>query len=233
VDGDGQPAECQPACNANAIPYAWEVAQGITGDCNANGIPDDCEDGSVRDDTGNMGALAAGTSVSATLSDHVRATTVVRVRIDVIADMSDPDAYVVLALNGVTVAPDLGPGSGAACPKLPVAFEIDVSAVQWGTVIDAAEAPGNIVATLSGSGALGDAACGTGLSRVRVSYGGTGYDCDGDGEPDLCQLASGQGDCDANGIFDACERGGVGDTDSDGIPDVCERARGDFNLPSS
>ena len=147
-----------------------------------------------------------------------------------IADMADPDAYVTLALNGVSVATDLGAGAGAACPKLPAAFEIDVSAALWATVIDAAEAPGSVVVTLSGSAALGDAACSNGLSRVRISYGGTGYDCDGDGAPDLCQLAAGEGDCDANGIFDACEAGGSGDSDSDGIPDSCERARGDFNL---
>ena len=230
VDGDGQPDACQPDCNANALPDAWEIAQDIAGDCNANGIPDDCEDGSVRDDTGNMGALAAGTSVSATLAGHVPATTTVGVRVDVIADMEDPDAYVTLALNGVSVATDLGTGAGAACPKLPIALEIDVSAALWRTVIDAAEVPGTVTVTLAGGEALGDAACSNGLSRVRISYGGEGYDCDGDGTPDLCQLASGEGDCDGNGIFDACEAGGSGDTDSDGIPDSCERARGDFNL---
>jgi hypothetical protein len=66
-----------------------------------------------------------------------------------------------------------------------------------------------------------------------VSYGGPAYDCDQDGQPDNCQLAAGEGDCDANGIFDACERGTLNDTDSDGVPDSCERAYGDFNLDGS
>lgn len=230
ADGDSQPDECQPDCNGNARPDAWEVAQGLADDCNLNGIPDDCEDGSVRGDTGNMGALAAGTSVTATLEGHMPATTTVSVRVDVIADMADPDAYVALALNGIAVAADLGAGAGAACPMLPIAFEIDVSAVLWTTVIDAADVPGTVTVTLAGGEALGDEACSNGLSRVRISYGGSGYDCDGNGEPDLCQLAAGEGDCDENGTFDACEAGGAGDSDSDGIPDSCERARGDFNL---
>jgi hypothetical protein len=51
-----------------------------------------------------------------------------------------------------------------------------------------------------------------------------------DGQPDSCQLAAGEGDCDGNGIFDACEAGGAGDTDSDGHPDICERKYGDLNL---
>jgi hypothetical protein len=63
-----------------------------------------------------------------------------------------------------------------------------------------------------------------------VTYGGPGYDCDGDGQPDSCQLAVGLGDCDDDGILDACEAGGPGDTDADGTPDSCERDFGDFNL---
>ena len=230
VDGDGQPDACQPDCNGNALPDAWEVAQGIAGDCNANGLPDDCEDGSIRADTGDMGALAAAASVSATLSGHTAATTAVDVRIDIVADMPGADAYVTLELNGIVIAGDVGAGDPAACTKAPRTFDLEVGVAQWAQVISAAAKPGEVVVRLSGSAGLGAAACSNGLSRVRISYGGAGYDCDGDGEPDLCQLASGEGDCDANGIYDACEAGGAGDTDSDAIPDSCERARGDFNL---
>lgn len=80
------------------------------------------------------------------------------------------------------------------------------------------------------SAAVSEDQCEKGITRVSVRYGGPDYDCDGDGRPDSCQLAVGEGDCDSNGIFDACEAGGPGDTDADGRPDSCEPAYGDFNL---
>jgi hypothetical protein len=230
VDANGQPDVCQPDCNGNEIPDAWEIAQGTAGDCNMNSLPDDCEDGQIRGDTGPIGGLAAGSAVSATLTGHTLATTSVRVRIDLVADLVGPDAYVTLAFNGVEMEADLGAGSGSACPTSPLAMERDVSVVQWANVIDAATTAGEVVVKLTGSGGLGSSACTNGLTRVRISYGGAGYDCDGDGQSDLCELASGQGDCDSNGVFDACEAGGAGDSDSDGIPDSCEVSRGDFNL---
>jgi hypothetical protein len=72
--------------------------------------------------------------------------------------------------------------------------------------------------------------CNTAFARVTVTYGGTDFDCDGDGYSDICQFDPATDDCNANGIFDACETGGPGDMDSDGTPDTCEQARGDFNL---
>ena len=229
VDGNAQPDACQPDCNANALPDAWEVAQDLADDCNDNELPDECEDGSVRADTGNMGGLAAGMSVVRTLSGQSAATTAVHVRIDLIADMTGPDAYVTLELNGIIAATDLSAGN-AACPSAPAAVDLELSVTQWAPVIAAAATPGTVEVRLVGSDGLSAAACASGQSRVRISYGGAGYDCDGDGEPDLCQLAAGEGDCDGNGALDACEAGGAGDTDSDGIPDTCERARGDFDL---
>jgi hypothetical protein len=154
----------------------------------------------------------------------------VHVRIDVLADMAAADAYLTIELNGSVVAPELRVDGTSGCPKAALTFSIDLSVAQWAQVIAAAESPGSVRVALIASAGVGTVPCANGASRVRVSYGGSGYDCDGDGASDLCQLAAGDGDCDANGIYDACETGGPGDTDSDGIPDGCERARGDFNL---
>jgi len=230
VDGNGEPDACQPDCNANARPDAWEIEQGLADDCNANDLPDDCEDGSVRRDTGDLGGIAAGTSLSGVLVGNTLATTSVAVRIDVIADFATADAYVALELNGIPVAEDIAPDAPTPCSKSPIGVELELSMAEWAQVIDAAAVPGEVAVRITGSGDLGALPCGTGLSRVRISYGGVGYDCDADGDSDLCQLAAGEGDCDGNGVLDGCETGGAGDTDSDGIPDSCERARGDFDL---
>jgi hypothetical protein len=48
LDGNGVPDPCDPDCNGDAQPDAYEIQQGAA-DCNANGVPDTCD-------------LAAGTS---------------------------------------------------------------------------------------------------------------------------------------------------------------------------
>jgi len=229
VDGNGELDACQEDCNGDGLPDEWQVMQGLVGDCNGNGIPDDCEDGSVRADTGHMGALAGGQSVSVTLEGQGLSTTAVHVQVDLVADFSAEGAAVELSLNGIPIMQVVDAG-GASCPDLPQSSGLELSAVQWAQVIDAASAAGEVLVRLMASDQVGDTVCSAALARVRIWYGGAGYDCDGDGEPDLCQLASGEGDCDGNGTYDACEAGGPGDTDSDGIPDSCETSRGDFNL---
>jgi hypothetical protein len=230
IDGNGEPDACQPDCNANTLPDAWEIVQGLAGDCNANDLPDDCEDGSVRRDTSDLGGIAAGTVATAVLSGNTVATTSVALRIEMIADFPSVDAYVTLDLNGVAVARDIAPDSPSSCAAKPIVVEHELSMAEWAQVIDAAAAPGEVVVRLVGSEGMSQVPCSAGVSRVSISYGGAGYDCDGDGDSDLCQLAAGEGDCDSNGVLDACEAGGAGDSDSDGIPDSCERERGDFNL---
>ena len=229
VDGDGQPDSCQPDCNANGRPDAWEIAQGLVTDCDANSVPDDCEDGTVRADTGLMGALASGVTLSATLTGQARATTSVALRVDVIAGLGAAGASVRLELNGIAAAESIGAGGGT-CPSSPDTYATELTMVDWMQVMDAASVPGQVVVRLVANDAVSAAPCGNAVARVRLEYGGDAYDCDGDGASDFCQLASGTGDCDENGVFDACEAGGPGDTDADGIPDSCEIARGDFNL---
>ena len=43
VNGNNIPDECEPDCNANGLPDAWEVDTGLAIDCNANNILDACD----------------------------------------------------------------------------------------------------------------------------------------------------------------------------------------------
>lgn len=55
--------------------------------------------------------------------------------------------------------------------------------------------------------------------------GDAGVDCDANGTPDACDIASGtHADCNGNGIPDACDvaSGAELDLDENGVPDVCE-----------
>ncbi len=51
-----------------------------------------------------------------------------------------------------------------------------------------------------------------------------GFDCDGNGTPDDCDLAGGLFDCNGNGVIDTCDigTGAAADCNANGIPDDCD-----------
>ena len=55
LDGNGRPDECDPDCNGDGAPDAWEIAEGDAVDCNGNGVPDACDiaDGDAADADGD------------------------------------------------------------------------------------------------------------------------------------------------------------------------------------
>jgi len=63
----------------------------------------------------------------------------------------------------------------------------------------------------------------------RIEPGSAQSDCDGDGAPDACEIASGsEQDCNANTVPDSCEiaSGAAPDCNSNGVPDSCDIASG-------
>jgi len=67
------------------------------------------------------------------------------------------------------------------------------------------------------------------IADVVILYrnGDAGDDCDGNGTPDACDLASGAAaDCNGNGLPDSCdiESGASEDQDGNGVPDECTTA---------
>ncbi|MCR9245978.1 MAG: PQQ-dependent sugar dehydrogenase [bacterium] len=62
-----------------------------------------------------------------------------------------------------------------------------------------------------------------GARILRVRYGDP-LDCDGNGLPDSCELASGAADCNGNGVLDVCDlqNGTSHDFDGNGVPDECD-----------
>ena len=230
ADGNGVPDACQADCNGNGIPDDLEISQGDAQDCDGNGAPDECGDGSLGGDTGNMGPVGAGQPATATLFGQAPSSTLVQIRVEVRGDLGDSSEFLSLTLNGVAVGGDIFRLDGVDCPQQPSAYRISLSSAQWSQVLAAAGVAGAVQVRLQASAPVSGAECSSGSSRVVVSYSGTGYDCDADGQPDSCQLDSGAEDCNGNGLLDVCEAGGPGDSDGDGTPDSCEREFGDFNL---
>jgi hypothetical protein len=201
-----------------------------TPDCNDNGYPDSCEDGTVRADTGALAFSGnAGAAVSV-LADQVASTSPVTVRIVARADLDAGDEYLTLTLNDVELGGQLFLSSGSSCGEVPDVATLTLTASQWARVLTAGDDPGTVRLVVVPSSDVDVSGCDSAGVRVVITYGGPIFDCDGDGTSDLCQLASGIGDCDGNGVLDACEVGGPGDTDGNGWPDACQIAYGDFDL---
>jgi hypothetical protein len=230
ADGNGIPDPCQEDCNLNSLPDSYEIAQGLSEDCDDDGLLNECEDGYSEGDTGDMGPVGAGQPVQGFLIGQTDASTEVKVRVEARSDLDGSTEFLTLSLNDVAVGGQLFRMDASECPSKPDAVEVVVSLDQWNQILDASSTVGEVRVRLVASAAVSASQCSNGSTRVTVLYGGPGYDCDMDGQPDSCQLAAGEGDCDGNGIFDACEAGGAGDTDSDGHPDICERKYGDLNL---
>ncbi len=115
--------------------------------------------------------------------------------------------------------PRNGDGSHAA----PDIATITVPAATWNAI------PGSTATTIAVEfivAVLVDPAlCSSPLSIVRVTYGGSEYDCNTNGTQDLCEIANGVAHCDQDGALDAYEiANGALDKDTDGRPDACEEA---------
>ena len=190
-DLDGIPDPCEldfgteTDCNQNGILDSCDFAAGAP-DCNANGIPDDCEtdcDGNGIPDDCDIAAGASDCDLNG-LPD--------------VCDLSfgfaeDCDGNAVPDLcqiaSGVSSDCD-GSGVPDACE---IASGVSVDC-DGDTVPDscqlAAGAP-----DCNGNGTLDTCDLASGFDT----------DCDGNGIPDACDFAAGALDCNANGILDSCD----------------------------
>ena len=71
------------------------------------------------------------------------------------------------------------------------------------------------------TGATGPTTVGGRILRVRY---GDPTDCDGNGQPDVCEIANGAADCNMNLVLDVCDlaNGTSHDFDHNGAPDECD-----------
>ncbi len=245
-NGNGIPDECDIAsgfsqdCNNNGIPDDCEIARGSAQDCNGNGIPDECDlmpspDTPAHDNCADAEPICPtvtyyGTTVGATSDGSASCG----------SSGSTPDVwylyqpygngYASFSLAGSAYDTVLSIHSG--CPG--------TTANQLACNDDYGGAQSTITNFLVHNGQKY-------WIRVSGKSGATGEfqlllsgptctavdDCNGNGIPDECDIASGLSqDCNHNGIPDECDvaAGTSLDLNQNGIPDECERALlGDMN----
>ncbi|MFM8817964.1 MAG: dockerin type I repeat-containing protein [Phycisphaerales bacterium] len=232
-DADGRIDSCAiaqqlvPDCNGNGTPDGCDIASGTSLDCNANGKPDSCDlsPATVSLVTPRQAPFFGGVPLQYTISGPRRATTDVDLRIQYLGySYAYWGQYFRPSIDGAEFGAWYDAYWGGCSSGTRT---VTVPRDQW----NAAASDGTIVLRVqqdSGSN-CGDSSC-----IVTVTYVAEpiSRDCNTNGIPDVCDLASGfEHDCDANGIPESCDiAGGAEDENGNGYQDDCELRRGDLNL---
>jgi len=194
-DGGNSFAEvCGEDCNENQLIDEFEILFGLSDDCDANGVPDECdvEGGSDCNMNGVPDAcdLLGGDSADCDANG--------------LPDECDEDCNG----NGSPDICDVKSGLAPDCDGNGLPDECDIAD---GSLIDCN--------TDGLPDICGEDCNGTGLADECDIESGDSLDCDTNGVPDECDP-----DCDTNGIPDVCdiEQGDLSDCDQNSVPDVCE-----------
>ena len=194
-DGGNSFAEvCGEDCNGNQLIDEFEILFGLSDDCDANGVPDECdlEGGFDCNMNGVPDAcdLLGGDSADCDANG--------------LPDECDEDCNG----NGSPDICDVKSGLAPDCDGNGLPDECDIAD---GSLIDCN--------TDGLPDICGEDCNGTGLADECDIESGDSLDCDTNGVPDECDP-----DCDTNGIPDVCdiEQGDLSDCDQNSVPDVCE-----------
>ncbi len=232
-DSDGRLDHCAiasglvPDCNANGTPDSCDIAQGSAFDCDGNGVPDSCDsdddgDGTIDAcdgcpaDAAKTAPGQCGCGAPDTDTDG-----------DGTADCNDEDDDNDGVADGQDAFP-LDAGESVDSDGDGVGDNADTDDDGDGTPDDADGCPHDPFKTTPGQ-------CGCGVPDSDADWDGIADcidncasvhnpgqgDCDGDGVGDACE---GEPDCDGNGVPDWCDiaHGGVPDCDGNGYPDSCD-----------
>lgn len=226
-------------CNFNATADAVDIATGASSDCNANGVPDEC-DIDVSDPDGNslysldvnLNFTPDECEIDCNLNGEPDAWEIEQdpskdIDDDGIIDVCEPDC------NGNSLPDDYDLAEGAAdCNANNVIDSCEDDCNSNGVPDDCDTDPTdpdgdeNVSPDCNENG-IPDACD---LSRPFLFS----LDCNGNDVPDECELSP-ESDCNENGILDICDIAASisDDEDDNGIPDECEESflfGGDGNM---
>lgn len=232
INNDGVPDECSPDCNNNGIPDSIDVATMTSPDCNANGVPDECDISVFSVTTGQLGPIGAGSQQTLILNDTTTpppwASSDIQVRVFANADLDLSNEYITLFVDGGAVF-ELFRSGAVECPidggVSPDVETRSIPAALWNAALRTDD---EVIVRLQPSSSMDATQCPDG-SWVTISISYLAGDCNNNGVLDACETADGLvPDCNDNGVPDSCEIVDF-DANANGIPDDCETCIEDFN----
>ncbi|MFZ9916161.1 MAG: hypothetical protein ACO3IB_12625, partial [Phycisphaerales bacterium] len=190
-----------PDCNANGRIDSCDIASGTTADCDSNGVPDLCEGYEFVDVT-RVVQVATGTPVWATFDDlPLAASSAVSLEVRAIADLGNSDdALLVRVETGDSEVLFLT--DGVDCPAQNLAT-IQRSRDDFNALLG----DRSLAVRVAGLCSLNTQSCAGGGVTLRLRYFAItpSADCNGNGELDRCDIASGAStDLDGDGVPDEC-----------------------------
>ncbi len=188
------------------------VGQLDVGDVSAGGehnLALTCAPPTVYRNSGDLGAIGAGTTREYTFENLPLADDTVSVTVRARADLNLPLEFLTVYLDGLAWE-DIFVKSGTDCPPIHDEIALPLSSANFGGLLLPDRA---LTVKLVASSAVSTAQCANPYSEILLAY------------------PLGWIDCNYNQIHDSCEVDtGAADLDNDGQLDACEMAVGDFNL---
>lgn len=234
-----------PDCNHNLIPDLCEFISGALTDCNSDSIADTCQTdpllcggsgppcitdcdqnhvpdvcqtvGAFSQQSPNLSPVSFSTPQAYTLTTPPAASGDITLTFRCTADIDGGSETISVNVNGTPVG-DIFEATELACPSINT-DTLTVPAATWNTAVGTGNAIINMVPNV-----LVDPTCPGSFISVKVEYSAAAGDCNGNGQLDACEIASGTAfDCNVNGKPDDCDifEGILHDADLDNRPDEC------------
>lgn len=232
ADGDGQstvPVDLEPVtgiaaggqhtlaveadptdCNDNGVPDEIDIANDPSLDCGDDGVIDSCVAETLEEFSEETAPFGTGDTVALVINDSPTPLLPVEIEITVKADLGSSLEYLVLSLNDVDIDYIFNAG-GKDCPESAQVCKLYLPVDDYVALLDEDR---NAAFELRASSFVSEAECASSFASMAVRFRTDSADCNGNGLPDVCEVASGD----------------VADDDGDGVPDTCQKiVRGDQN----
>ncbi len=204
-----------PDCDRNGLVDLEQILEGTATDCNGNFIPDECELNDIASFTESRTPTSVADFIEFDVSAMSEAADVVTLEVSAVGDLATTSEFMFVYLDDAQIGLAFV-ADGASCA--PVTNTFSIPAADW----NAAGADGSRLVRISGVNIAPDA-CSDPSTSIRVMVPQPIVDCDANGVWDACDISAGDAsDLDGNGVPDSCDP----DCDGDGEPDGYEIASG-------
>ena len=203
-------------CDGDDTIDSCQIADDASLDCDEDGELDSCELTSTGVTSNTVSPIDAGDVVTASGTNKAPAAFDVQVKVTAKADLGSYGEWFVLRLND-TIIDYVFVTGGENCADTAQVCLVEINKELWNSLVE----DGEVELTLTASPNVSEAECTSSSAKVEASWITDLSDCNGNGDPDLCELRDGLiSDVDGNGIPDSCENYPSGDLNRDRRSDV-------------